>query len=72
MKYSIVATDSYTAGLSSFSYIKKVLFFEDLNVVVTLTRYEDETVRLSDWYGNVDNFDKIRQHLLPDSGISLK
>lgn len=56
----VLSQHSHTGSYSDFSFVEKICFFEDLNVVLKATRYDSGETNYSK-YGNTDNFAKAQE-----------
>jgi hypothetical protein len=55
----IISEHSHTGSYSDFSYVETTCFFEDLNVVLIVTKYDSGKVAYRA-YGNFDNQEKAK------------
>ena len=51
---------SHTGSHSDFSFVERICFFENLNVVLKVTRYDSGKLDYVP-YGNAGNFDKAKE-----------
>jgi len=56
----VLSEHSHTGSYSDFSFVERTCFFEDLNVVLKVTRYDSGIINYNP-YGNAANFAKAQE-----------